>query len=345
MKKILLSLIFGLLFCISCTSQDEDDNSSVIIRRITDLNEDNKAFTDLVYFDNQFFLAFRESDKHAYGRDGIIKVYNSPDGSTWDLIKEFTVNGTDLRDPKFSVNENALTLYIHGSKYQDKKVTELSDYNSIFSSSGSWSEMKNVVLNNIKSNDSKILGNESWPWRVTWYNKKAYSIGYNASGIFDLYESDEGNFFKNVRSFQNIGGLPTESTLRVTDQGDFFILARRNNGNALIGRTNDPNGLWDWSAEIPIFNFGGPNFLFTENDNMLISGRENDQLILGEYDVVEKTYNRLLILKSGGDCGYAGMVRKDNFLWISYYSSHESSEGSSIYIAKINLNKLKGYKE
>ncbi|HYF34108.1 MAG TPA: hypothetical protein VD994_02370, partial [Prosthecobacter sp.] len=43
----------------------------------------------------------------------------------------------------------------------------------------------------------------------------------------------------------------------------------------------------------------------------------------------------LLELPSGGDCSYPGLVWHDNFLWVSYYSSHEGK--TSIYLAKVKL--------
>lgn len=42
------------------------------------------------------------------------------------------------------------------------------------------------------------------------------------------------------------------------------------------------------------------------------------------------------------DCGYPGMVIKGDYLWLSYYSGHENTTGSSIYVSKINLKQL-GY--
>ncbi len=45
--------------------------------------------------------------------------------------------------------------------------------------------------------------------------------------------------------------------------------------------------------------------------------------------------NPLLILPSGGDCSYPGMVYHDGLLWISYYSSHEANTG--IYLARIAI--------
>lgn len=327
---VLLLLLFA-----SCTTHDLDDKDSVIIQKITKNNGMNNAFTDLVFFDNQFFLVYRESDKHANGRNGVIKMCNSLDGERWSFLKEFSVDGIDLRDPKFSVNGNQLNLYIHGVKYQDKKILAFNDYSLSYSSG--WVNMVNVTLDNKQPNTLKIQGNEAWPWRVTWYENKAYSVGYNGAEIFDLYQSDNGLFFKNIKSFRNITKSPTEATVRVSDEGVFYILARRNYGNAILGKSDQPEGNWDWFDEIPIYNFGGPNFLLLDQKHLLIAGRELDTQIVGLYDLENKKYKKLLTLKSGGDCSYPGMVLKDGFLWLSYYSSHENIKESSIYVAKIKL--------
>ena len=42
-----------------------------------------------------------------------------------------------------------------------------------------------------------------------------------------------------------------------------------------------------------------------------------------------------LVLPSGGDTSYAGMVYHGGFLWVSYYSSHEGK--TSIFLAKVNI--------
>ena len=41
-----------------------------------------------------------------------------------------------------------------------------------------------------------------------------------------------------------------------------------------------------------------------------------------------------LVLPSGGDTGYAGLVLEEKTLWIAYYSSHE---GQGIYLTKIRF--------
>ena len=41
------------------------------------------------------------------------------------------------------------------------------------------------------------------------------------------------------------------------------------------------------------------------------------------------------MLPSAGDTSYPGLVRKDDTLLVSYYSSHEGS--TAIYLAKLDL--------
>jgi hypothetical protein len=49
------------------------------------------------------------------------------------------------------------------------------------------------------------------------------------------------------------------------------------------------------------------------------------------------TLTEFLKLPSGGDTSYPGLVWHDDFLWVSYYSSHEGK--TSIYLAKVRLAK------
>ncbi|MNL55152.1 hypothetical protein D3C87_1785360 [compost metagenome] len=119
----------------------------------------------------------------------------------------------------------------------------------------------------------------------------------------------------------------------------FYAIVRREYKTALLGMSRDLGATWKWIDTIPINQFGGPNFIFYK-DGILLSGRENNKLILGYYDLILKSYKKIMTLESGGDCAYPGMYLKENYLWLSYYSSHEQTTGSSIYLSKINLNKL-----
>jgi hypothetical protein len=47
------------------------------------------------------------------------------------------------------------------------------------------------------------------------------------------------------------------------------------------------------------------------------------------------TLKQFLMLPSGGDTGYPGLVFHDGVLWVSYHSSHEGR--ARIYLARVKL--------
>jgi hypothetical protein len=93
-------IITSCIFCaiLSCGSQDFDEGKTkepiitpiterILVNRIAYEEGRHKAFTDITFFDNQFFLVFRESDKHAYSEDGVVHMFTSIDGLKWDFFK------------------------------------------------------------------------------------------------------------------------------------------------------------------------------------------------------------------------------------------------------------------
>lgn len=339
MKVKLLNFLFILIFCFSCTAQDEDDTDKIITHKVTFNEGLNNAFTDLVFFENQWFLSYRESDRHGLGKDGVVKILNSVDGLKWNLIKEFSIEGLDLRNASFTINGNKLMAYIHASKYVNKNLVSFKDFQSVYNSSSGWQNLEDVTLDKKIGYTAKIEGNEGWPWKITWYKGKAYTFAYGLDNFFDFYKSSDGFNFSNTNSTQKFEGAPSETTLKVDKKGVFYALVRRNSSNGMIGKSSDLGNSWDWFGEIPINNFGGPEFVFYK-DGILVSGRESFQLILGYYNLKTNTYKKLMTIKSGGDCSYPGMVIKDGYLWMSYYSAHGNNTGTSIYFSKINLEEL-----
>ena len=71
---------------------------------------------------------------------------------------------------------------------------------------------------------------------------------------------------------------------------------------------------------------------------MIASGRDTRsakaaKTFVGRMDL--ESVEPKLILPSGGDCSYPGMVWHKNLLWLSYYSSREGA--TDIYLAKVRL--------
>jgi hypothetical protein len=72
----------------------------------------------------------------------------------------------------------------------------------------------------------------------------------------------------------------------------------------------------------------------------LFSGSFYSWVYLGIYNLETNTYKKVIEIPSFGDGSYPGMFIRDNMLWFSYYTSFENVEGSSVYVAVINLENV-----
>jgi hypothetical protein len=311
--------------------------SLISVRKIWDQAPHN-SMTDLIRFNDKWFCSFRESDSHANGKNGIIRLLTSSDSLEWKTSAIFAQEGVDLRDPKLSITPHGKLMLLAGGTV----VNELNEYISTqsrvaFSEDGMhWSPF------------TLILEKHEWLWRITWYQGKAYGASYSRSDPHDkykewnikLFESSNGLDYTLLTSW-DIEGYPNETTLRFLKSGEMIALVRREkkeNNNCFIGISSPPYTHWNWHSTH--HHVGGPNFIMLPHDNMWVSGR---LLIFNPYILFEKTFLGtlsldsicpMLILPSDGDCSYPGMVFHEGILWMSYYSTHENNM-SAIYLARI----------
>ncbi len=309
----------------------------VSVKKIWDAAPHN-AFTDLTRFGEKWFCTFRESQGHV-GGNGKIRVLTSADGERWDSATLLSEEGIDLRDPKFSITpDGQLMLVLGGSVYESKKLKERQP-RVVFSKDGhTWTAPQ------------RVLDKGDWLWRVTWHKGRAYGISYSNANkatptnewVITLVASDDGVAFRPVVTFA-LPGRPNESTLRFLPNDDCIALVRREGlppnlgNNALIGTSPPPYRDWRWhTAGMSV---GGPNFLILPSGSMIASGRQYNPKATGPKTFVGRmtleSVKAELILPSGGDCSYAGMVWHEGLLWTSYYSTHEGK--TAIYLAKIRL--------
>ncbi|MHA1756389.1 MAG: hypothetical protein ACTSVV_06445, partial [Promethearchaeota archaeon] len=116
---IFLIIISSLLILISCTfvywfvRPNSCEINSNLDYEISEVNSEaiHNAFTDMVYFKGYFFLTFRSASQHAPTDDSVIKILKSKDAKDWENVKEFKVDGKDIRDPKFGIIGGKLFIY------------------------------------------------------------------------------------------------------------------------------------------------------------------------------------------------------------------------------------------
>lgn len=320
----------------------------VAVKRIWDAGEHN-AFTDLVRWKDRFWCTFREAEGHV-GGDGKIRVLVSVDGDTWESAALIDEAGIDLRDPKFSVTpDDRLMIVAGGSVYRGEKTLLGRRPRVMFSADGTtWTKPE------------PVLTEGEWLWRVTWHAGTCYGVSYDASqrsttaakeaakseqpaapGPADwklkLFKSADGKRFELV-SHLDVPGNPNETTLRFLEDGTLMALARREAGNkhAWIGTSRAPYTEWKWHDGG--MRVGGPNFMqFPAGDLWAVVRKYEPKATTVVAQMTAENLKPVLELPSGGDTSYAGLVRHDDLLWISYYSSHEGK--TSVYLAKVRFVK------
>lgn len=319
--KILLILFLS----ISSLVIGEEKLQLISVKKIWESSPHN-AFTDLIEYKGALYLTFRESSEHEGGENGKIRVLKSLDGEKFCPIALISNEGIDLRDPKFSITpEDFLMLSIGGSTYKGEELIDINPY-ATFSKDGiDWTPLTKIDLP------------QKWIWSLSWKDGVGYGMAYYFSDIKDLkkpwhlslYKTKDGIHYSLVTDL-DVEKYPSEATLHFRPDGKMVALLRRR-GLGLIGVSSPPYTDWSWkSAGTPL---GGPNFLILPNSEMWAASRFIETTMVGPMTL--DGYTPELLLPSGGDTGYPGMVYWKGDLFISYYSSHEDK--TAIYLAKIKI--------
>ncbi|WP_034256538.1 hypothetical protein [Arenibacter latericius] len=350
MKPKSLFFLFFYPWLSFAQTNSSNNLDSIQVTKIYDTKE-YSAFTDLLRFNNAFYCSFRVGAKHAGYEDyGKVRIIKSLDGNNWESIAELNIKNLDLRDPKLSVTpDGRIMVIMAGARFNsDNLVNDLYPMVSFSNQRGEdFEDPTKVVL------DPNINPSKDWLWRVTWNNNVGYGINYQLkensrdwskldkdAWLLYLLKSNDGKSFESVSQL-DIDHLPNESTIRFDKNGTMYVLVRRESAGKLGVLAKSSYPYTNWSYTNLDFRLGGPNFLFL-NDNNLVIGTRN---------YIKKASTSLLVtnldgkvlkkieLPSGGDTSYPGMLVHDEKLWVSYYSNHEGN--SSIYLAQVPLNKLK----
>lgn len=297
---------------------------------------EHNALTDLIFYKDQFFCCFRESDQHAGGSDGSIRILASKDANKWHDVAHLIKKGTDLRDPTFSETPDGRLLLTMGGSIYDAKGTLLAcSPHAAFSANGTdWNHIIDLKMPN------------EWIWHVAWHKGIGYGASYHISDPTDLtkpwrlklFSTKDGLHYTLHKQFR-ISKNPSETTLRFMADGTMVALVRRQ-GKGWIGSAKPPYKQWQWSE--CRYRLGGPNFLILPDGHMwaasrlhkVIEGKRKPHTALFEMDL--KHLKPVLVFPSGGDTSYPGMVYRHHRLYVSYYSSHEGK--AKIYLAEIALS-------
>jgi len=239
------------------------------------------------------------------------------------------------------------------SKYEGTKLISTQGKVCFFDSkSKEFSQLQNIHI------DKKIRTERDWLWNITWHNGMAYGVVYQISkNNFNswsthLVRSQDGINYEYVTSLE-VSTSPSEADVKFLNNGKMVIIVRGAPG--AIGVSSAPYKKWGWNP-LPV-KLGGPELIVLKDNDLICATREYNprnanRTILAKVSL-SGDFEKILTLPSSGDTSYAGMLIKDDILYISYYSSHEgqnsiytanSEKGigkSSIYLAKVWADRLK----
>lgn len=314
------------------------DPQLISVRKVWDAAPHN-AFTDLIRWHDRWWLVFRESAGHV-GGDGVIRVLSSDDAEAWESQATLAVKDVDLRDAKISITpDDRMMLVCGGAVYLGTRTRSgLASYTAFSADGKRWTP------------PGKVLDGGEWLWRVTWHHGVCYGGSYNhwagapvtntygPKTTLTLLTSKDGVDFKKLTMLE-VEGRPGENTLRFLSDARVMGLFRRG-GEGWIGVSQPPYTQWSYK---PIgYQLGGPNFIQTPDGKLWAGSRlhqvkdkAGSKASSALFRMTADSLEPALILPSGGDCSYPGMVFHQGLLYYSYYSSHEGK--TSIYLAKIKL--------
>ena len=309
----------------------------------------HNAFTDLCYWRGFYWLTFRRGSAHVSPYGGVI-VMRSTDLKRWKEIATLNTAGDD-RDPKFCVAEDRLYVYF-GTRFTESNGKVYYYSYVAFSDDGvEW------------SSPTRIYKRNYWLWRVRRHNGRFYSPAYgwreNRRGkkyFLDLLVSDDGvNWHKRCR----IGGenlSPNEADIWFWPN-EAWCIARsaRKSGRSIFFLSKPPYEEWrsidlDSAIHSPVFCMADGELYLA--GRLLINGDQMNRMYPGGRTAIFRVDRGraeiIIVLPSGGDTAYPGLISRDQKrLIVSYYSQHaylggviepHSPDRSDVYLAMIKLD-------
>jgi len=321
--------------------------------------------TDMILWNNKFYLIHASSPFHLGTSESKLLIWKSSDAKDWDKVTELDFESEDdIRDPKFANISGELFIYALANKGLLAKP-----YKTVYCKSDDgkeWSAWKDLKGD---------AADEGWLfWRpktpdngTTWY-VSAYWWEHGKSRLFkstdgiewdkvsDIYES-ETNDETAIEFFPDGKMICTARLEGITD----INLIGDASASTLISVAKAPYDKWEHTKS-KVTRLDGP-YLFEYNGKIFAAGRfepdargpltnigsffcrKRTSLFLVEEDAL--IY--LSDLPSNGDTAYTGVVIKDGYVYISYYTNDIERDytwligvvsPSAIRIAKIKLSRL-----
>jgi hypothetical protein len=323
---------------------------------------EHNSNTDMIYWNGMFYLAYAASPSHWGTSASRLVIRRSADAINWEKVVELRFEGKDIRDPKFANITGKLHLYALQNEGIIAAPTKT--LYSVSTDGSTWADWKS--LNGIE--DGWLFWRPKQHANGTWFCP-AY---WNEHGKSALFRSNDGvNWSKVSTIFE--GDSNDETAIEFLSDGRLIATARLEGfspysiigdaiASTLITVSADPYTTWENITKSPTTRLDGP-YLFSYNNKTYAVGRYEPEA-RGTFSQLGSFFNKkrtsifrlkedeliyLSDLPSAGDTAYAGVVQKDGYAYISYYTSDITRDfiwlmgqlsPCDVRIAKIKLSNL-----
>jgi hypothetical protein len=287
--------------------------------------------TDLILWQGDFVLVHDARPYHFGSPEARLVVRRSSDGRAWRELARFQVPGKDIRDPKLAVIGGRLHLFALPNS--GRMATPEGTLLATSADGVTWTPLEPV-------------GPEGWLfWRPksndggrTWY-VPAY---WKDHGRSILLRSMDGAHWEQVSVIQE-GNGNDETDIAFLPDGRMLATTRLEvTPDTVLGNYDGRTGIHvaappytQWTThESRLTRLDGPNLFTLEGQVFAVARYQPDPNgfltrmggVLSRkrtalYRVEPERLVRLSDLPSSGDTSYAGVVVRDRFLWVDWYTS------------------------
>jgi len=309
-------------------------------KRVTPPDTRHNAFTDLTYWNGYYYLCYRNGDAHN-SMDGSITIGRSQNMKEWHTIATLNTMGDD-RDPHFTVTPDRLYCFFgvwdltHRDGHATPNRKDVRSHVAWTEDGEEWSDVKGVWEPGW------------WLWRVRYFNGQFVTGAYTAKRptpdmreTLLLVSDDALNWRKHsVVTDEHMAG---ESDMWLEADQSLSLITRTGDGNAMLYRADPHWKNWDDGTRLSGI-IHAPVVAFI-NGRQFVAGRarnpEGDGSLTKVWEIVEGESKEVLTLPSAGDTSYCGLIPapdKDDALYISWYSQHETTGSeAAVYAGEISI--------
>lgn len=287
----------------------------------------HNAFTDLIHWQGQYWIAYRRAQSHKASTPGEIVVMHSADRVRWREAARLKVSGDD-RDPTFAVAPDGRLAILTPVILAGGTTEAIQQYIAFSADGYSWTSLQ------------PILEPQHHIFRCRRHEGRYYGLDIlrlpEGKGPrlrrLDLIASDD------LLRWERVGGIgPDEMLLNESDiaflpDGEAWVVARtlREPDNAIFACARPPYARWrvkdlktmihcpailEHSGALYV---AGRNFPTREGDATWPFGRS-----LAVWRLTRGKVETVLRIPAVGDCAYPGFIKDSaGRVCMSYYSMH-----------------------